>query len=116
MFAAYITVTIVAILFHGAAAFTYLTGHEYPKQQADMKRIPRSWVPVLGALLAAGTLGLAAGLVVPPLGVLAAGGLVLYFVGALIAHARVGSRKLAGPLVFLVTAVSTLVLTLAYHF
>lgn len=116
MFAAYITVTIVAILFHGAAAFTYLSGHDYPKQQADMKRIPRSWVPVLGALLAAGTVGLAVGLVVPLIGVLAAGGLVLYFVGALIAHTRVGSRKLIGPIVFLITAVSTLALTLTHHF
>ncbi|WP_033344113.1 DoxX family protein [Catenuloplanes japonicus] len=116
MFIAYVTVTAVAILFNGAAAFTYLSGHDYPNQQADMKRIPRSWVPVLGSLLAAGTLGLAAGLVVPLLGALAAGGLVLYFIGALVAHARVGSRALIGPSVFLLTAAATLILTLLHRF
>ncbi|MFJ8504758.1 hypothetical protein [Streptomyces avermitilis] len=39
--------------------------------------------PPLGALLAAGALGLPAGFVVPVLGTLAASGLVLYFLGAL---------------------------------
>jgi hypothetical protein len=116
VFVAYITVTVLAILFNGAAAVTYLSGHDYPKRQADMKGIPRSWVPVLGSLLAAGTLGLAAGFVVPLLGVLAAGGLVLYFIGALIAHARVGSRALIGPSIFLITAAGALVLTLLHRF
>ena len=96
MFAGYVTVTIVASVVTGIAAVTYLIGHEYPKAQADLKRVPRSWVPVLGALLAAGSLGLLAGFAVPPLGILAAAGLVLYFVGALIAHLRVGSRQLVG--------------------
>jgi len=96
VFAGYVTVTIVASVVTGIAAVTYLIGHEYPKAQADLKRVPRSWVPVLGALLAAGSLGLLAGFAVPPLGILAAAGLVLYFVGALIAHLRVGSRQLVG--------------------
>jgi hypothetical protein len=112
MFAAYVTVTVLASVFTGAAATTYLIGHEYPKKQADMKGIPRSWVPVLGLLLAAGTLGLLAGFVVPVVGTLAAAGLVLYFVGALIAHLRVGSRQLVGPAVFLVTMVSALILSI----
>jgi hypothetical protein len=46
MFAAYVTVTILASVFNGIAAVTYLIGHDYPKAQADMKRVPRSWVPV----------------------------------------------------------------------
>ncbi|GAB2571834.1 hypothetical protein Aab01nite_04020 [Paractinoplanes abujensis] len=106
-----IIVTIVAAVFTGAAAVTYLVGHEYPRAQADMKRIPRSWVPVLGSLLASGALGLPAGLVVPVVGVLAAGGLVLYFSGALVAHLRVGSRNLAGWAVFFVTEVAALVVS-----
>ena len=93
MFAAYGTVTIIASVFNGIAAVTYLIGHQYPKAQADMKRIPRSWVPGLGALLAAGSLGLLAGFAMPLLGTLAAAGLVLYFLGALIAHLRVGSKR-----------------------
>ena len=115
MFAAYVTVTVVASVFNGIAAFTYLSGHEYPKAQADMKRIPRSWVPVLGTLLAAGTVGLLAGFVVPLLGKLAASGLVLYFLGALVAHLRVGSRKLIGWAVFFGTAVAALAVNLAHH-
>jgi hypothetical protein len=116
MFAAYLTVTIVASVFTGLAAVTYLIGHDYPKAQADLKRIPRSWVPVLGVLLAAGSLGLLAGFAVPLLGALAAGGLVLYFVGALVAHLRVGSRQLVGGAVFLATAVAALAVNLSYHF
>ena len=114
MFAAYVTLTIVASVFTGFAAVTYLIGHDYPKAQADMKRIPRSWVPVLGALLAAGSVGLLAGFVVPVLGLLAACGLVLYFIGALIAHLRVGSRQLIGWAVFFTTVVANLVVTVAH--
>ena len=113
MFATYVTVTVLAALLNGFAAFTYLTGHDYPKAQADRKRIPRSWVPVLGALLAAGSAGLLAGFAVPLLGQLAAAGLVLYFAGALIAHLRVGSRDLIGWAVFFVTAVAALVVSLS---
>jgi len=115
MFAAYVTVTIVASVFNGIAAVTYLIGHDYPQAQADMKRVPRSWLPVLGMLLAAGALGLLAGFATPLLGTLAAAGLVLYFLGALIAHLRVGSRKLVGWAVFAVTAAAALGVNLSYH-
>ncbi len=114
MFAAYLAVTILASVFTGAAAVTYLIGHEYPKAQADMKRLPRSWVPVLGVLLALGSAGLLAGFVVPLLGVLAAAGLVLYFLGALVAHLRVGSRQLVGWAVFFSTAVAALAVNLGH--
>ncbi|WFF02707.1 DoxX family protein [Micromonospora sp. WMMD964] len=115
MFATYVTVTILASVFTGIAAVTYLMGHDYPKAQADMKRVPHSWLPRLGATLAAGSLGLLAGFAVPLLGTLAAAGLVLYFVGALIAHLRVGSRKLVGWAVFFVTSIAALVVNLAHH-
>jgi hypothetical protein len=111
----YVTVTILAAVFNGFAAVTYLIGHEYPKAQADMKRIPRSWVPVLGMALAAGSLGLVAGFVVPLLGTIAAAGLVLYFIGAFFAHMRVGSRKLVGWAIFFATAVAALAVNLAHH-
>lgn len=110
MHTAYVTVAIIGAAFNGAAAFTYLSGHDYPKTQADMKGLPRKYVPVLGSLLAAGTVGLVAGLAVPVLGTLAAIGLVLYFIGAIIAHLRVGSRNIVGGIVFLATAAAVLVL------
>jgi hypothetical protein len=112
MFITYVTVTVVAAVFTGIAAVTYLIGHEYPQAQARMKRLPPSWVPRLGILLAAGSLGLLAGFAVPWIGTLAAAGLVLYFVGALVAHLRVGSRKLTGWAVFFVTVVAALVVNL----
>jgi len=112
---AYVTVTVLASALTGIAAVTYLIGHDYPKSQADMKRLPRSWVPVLGTLLAAGSVGLLAGFAVPLLGLLAAAGLVLYFIGALVAHLRVGSRMLVGWAVFFFTAVAALVVNLGYH-
>ena len=115
MFAAYLTITVVAAVFNGIAAITYLIGHDYPKAQADMKRVPRSWVPVLGMALAAGSVGLLAGFAVPVLGTLAAAGLVLYFLGALIAHLRVGSRRLVGWAVFAATAVAALAVNVGYH-
>lgn len=115
MFTAYVTVTIIASLFNGSAAVTYLIGHDYPKAQVQMKRLPRWWVPMLGTLLAAGSLGLLVGFAVPLLGRLAAAGLVLYFAGALVAHLRVGSRKLVGWAVFFVTAVAALVVNVAYR-
>ena len=115
MFAAYVTVSVLGVVFNGTAAVTYLIGHEYPKTQADMKGIPRKWVPVLGMLLAAGTVGLLAGFAVPLLGTLAACGLVLYFIGAIFAHLRVGSHDVAGGIVFLSTAVAALVLGLIHH-
>jgi hypothetical protein len=109
VFAAYVTLNILASAFTGIAAVTYLIGHPYPQAQAQMKRLPSSWVPRLGTALAAGSLGLLAGFAVPVLGTLASLGLVLYFIGAFIAHLRVGSRKLAGPAVFFITTVATLV-------
>lgn len=112
---AFVTVTVLGVIFNGAAAVTYLIGHEYPKTQADMKGIPRKYVPVLGLLLAAGTVGLLAGLAVPILGTLAACGLVLYFIGAIIAHLRVGSRNIVGGIVFLATAVAVLTLGILHH-
>jgi len=115
LFAAYVTVTILASVFTAIAAFTYFAGHDYPKAQLDMKRLPHRWMPMLGTFLALGSVGLLAGFVVPLTGILASIGLVLYFVGALIAHLRVGSRNLVGWAVFFTTVVVTLVVNLVYH-
>jgi hypothetical protein len=113
--AAYVTLTIVAAFLSGSAAVTYLIGHQYPKSQLTMKRLPMWWMPMLGSLLAAGTAGLLAGFAVPILGILAAAGLVLYFTGALIAHLRVGSRDLLGWAVFFTTMTADLVVTLIHR-
>jgi hypothetical protein len=115
MFIAYVAFTVLAALFTGGCAYTYLTGHDYPKEQMTMKRIPHSCAPWLGGLLAAGTVGLLAGFVVPLFGVLAAIGLELYFILALFAHLRVGSRKLSGWATFFIVETAALVVNLAHH-
>jgi len=115
MFATYVTLTVLAALLDATAAVTYLIGHDFPKAQLDMKRLPHSWMPVLGGLLAAGAVGLLGGFVVPALGTAAAVGLVLYFAGALVAHLRVRSRQLVGWAVFSAANVAALVVQVAQH-
>ncbi|MFD1933437.1 MULTISPECIES: DoxX family protein [Nonomuraea] len=115
MFIAYATVTILAATISGIAGVMYLIRHDYPMAQMKVKRLPQSWGPMLGLMLVGGSLGLLAGFGVPLLGILAAAGLVLYFVGALIAHLRVGSRNLANWAFFLVTMVAALAVNLGYH-
>lgn len=51
-------------------------------------------IPVLGALLVAGGLGLAAGIWWAPLGIAAAAALAVYFLGAVVTHLR--ARDLQG--------------------
>lgn len=115
MFTTYIVVTVLAAAANGGAAFANFAGHEYVKTQADKMRVPQSWRLPLGSLLAAGALGLLAGFVVPALGTLAAGGLVLYFIGAFGAHLRVRDYQLGPWAVFCSLALAALVVNLAYH-
>ena len=115
MFATYLVVTLVTAAVNGLAAVANLVGHEYPRSQADKLRVPVSWMRPLGAVLGAGALGLLAGLVVPVLGTLAAGGLVLYFLGALPAHLRVGDYELGPWAVFFCLAAAALAVSLAHH-
>lgn len=74
--------------------------------------VPADRVPILGALEVAGAVGLVAGLAVWPLGVAAAIGTILYFVGAVGSHLRVDDRQIQGATVLLVVAVAALVLRL----
>jgi hypothetical protein len=115
VFASYVIVTVLASAFTGMVAIANFIGHEYPKSQADMLRVPRSWMVPLGALLAAGALGLLAGFAVPVLGTLAAAGLVLYFIGALGAHLRVHDRHFGPWAMYFSLAVAALAVNLGYH-
>lgn len=115
MFASYLVVTLLAAAFSGSAATANLIGHNYPKAQADSLGVPRSWIRPLGTLLAAGALGLLAGIAVPWLGTLAAAGLVLYFIGAFVAHLRVRDRHLGPWAMYFCLAAGALAVGLAYH-
>ncbi|MFB7668589.1 DoxX family protein [Kitasatospora sp. NPDC056138] len=65
---------------------------------------------ILGALQIAATVGLLAGIWFTPFAIAAATGLVLYFVGAVIAHVRVGDPDKQGAIAFLVLSAATLAL------
>jgi hypothetical protein len=76
--------------------------------------IPLTRLATLGWLKAAGALGLVAGFAVPSVGIAAATGLVLYFVGALVTVGRAGwYEHLPYPTAFLLLSVAALVLRLA---
>ncbi|KLO30889.1 membrane protein [Mycolicibacter heraklionensis] len=74
--------------------------------------VPRSWLPLLGALKLAGGVGLIIGLAgVPLIGVAAAAGLVAFFVGAIATHVRAGVFYNIGfPALFLLAATASLVM------
>lgn len=75
--------------------------------------VPEAWLPRLASLKAAGAVGLLAGLAVPLLGVAAAIGVILYFIGAALTHLRVKDYAIAPAVVILLIAVVALVLRLA---
>ncbi len=77
----------------------------------DVVGVPVRFFPLLAAAEIAGGLGLLAGLFWPRIGVLAGAGLVLYFVGALLGHARVSDwAGLKAPILPLVLSVTVLLL------
>lgn len=76
--------------------------------------VPERYFPALATLELAGAAGVLTGLWLEPLGVVAAAGLVVYFVGAGVGHLRVGDTKgLAMPMVPLILSIAVLALRLA---
>lgn len=73
--------------------------------------VPVKYFPLLAACEFAGALGLVAGIWWPPLGLSAGIGLVLYFVGAIVSHLRVGDvRGIGAPAFMLMLAGGALAL------
>jgi hypothetical protein len=69
-----------------------------------------AWVPMLGAIKAAGAAGLLIGLLgIRPIGIAAAAGLVAFFIGAVVTHIRARVfYNIAFPGVFLALAIASL--------
>ncbi|GAB3645563.1 hypothetical protein GCM10028833_05660 [Glycomyces tarimensis] len=74
--------------------------------------VPETWLPRLAALKGAGALGLLAGLLGPaPLGIAAAAGLTLFYIGAIAAHVRARVlHNIAFPGAYLVCAAASFAL------
>ncbi|CAL9485793.1 DoxX family protein [Streptomyces sp. enrichment culture] len=89
MFTAYVVVTVVAIVADAGIAVADLLRARFVLANSAEVKVPASWLPWLAALKGAGAAGLLVGLLgFRPLGIAAAVGLVLFFVGAVTAHVR----------------------------
>ena len=114
MFTAYVVVTLMAVAASAFVAIANFMRLKFVLTTADKVGVPRSWMTVLGCLNAAAALGLLVGLIgVPLIGTAAAIGLVLYFVGAVIAHLRARDYSIGPAVAFLLLAMAALVLGLA---
>jgi DoxX-like protein len=74
--------------------------------------VPPSWLPMLGTLKIVGAIGLLVGVAgAPAIGIAAATGLVLFFIGAVIAHIRAHVLyNIAFPGAYLTLSAASLVL------
>src|SRR5258708_17427595 len=91
MATAFLTVTLSAIAANGFSGIAALLRFQPIMPGMAKAGVPVSWLTFpIGTLKTLGALGLAAGLLVRPLGISAAIGLVLFFVCALYTHIRSG--------------------------
>ncbi|MGI5339366.1 DoxX family protein [Streptomyces sp. CA-181903] len=89
MVTAYVVVTTLTIAANAVIAAGDYAKADFVLANSAEVNVPRSWVPALATLKAAGAAGLLLGLLgIHPLGIAAAVGLVLFYAGALIAHFR----------------------------
>lgn len=88
MFAVYLIVTILAAAANIFSATCDFVRYEKVSIAMAKAGVPDSWMTTLGILKAVGALGLLVGICVPVIGVAAALGLILFFVGAIITHLR----------------------------
>lgn len=113
MFVAYIIVIIIAAAANiFSATLDFIRFKQILVNMAKVG-VPESWITMLGTLKAAGAVGLLVGMGVPPIGVAAAIGLVLFFIGAVITHLRAGDYSFGLAVIFLLLAAAALVLRLA---
>ncbi|MGW0754356.1 DoxX family protein [Streptomyces sp. NPDC002587] len=110
MFIAYAVVGGLLALVLATSATLTLQRNDQIVASMHKVQVPDSWLPRLATLKAVGAIGLVAGLWITPLGIAAAIGVTLYFVGAVIAHLRAGDFELA-PAAAL-TAIAAAALTL----
>lgn len=115
MFAAYVAVTLVTIVANAGIAVADFARARFVLANSAEVSVPRSWLPFLATLKAAGAAGLLLGLLgVRFIGIAAAAGLVLFFIGAVAAHVRARVfYNIAFPGGFLALAVASLVLAVA---
>jgi hypothetical protein len=111
MSTAHVIVTLVAAAMVGFSAVSVFTHATWVVGPLADYGVPRSWWPWLGTAKAAGAIGLAAGVFVPVLGVVAGVCLVLYFTGAAITVLRARFwAHVSAPVLYVAPVVASLVL------
>ncbi|HEX2299670.1 MAG TPA: DoxX family protein [Pseudonocardiaceae bacterium] len=89
MATAYLAVTIITAVANAGMAVADLSRAKFVLANSAQVGVPPSWLPFLATLKAAGAVGLLVGLAgVRLVGIAAATGLVLFFLGALATHLR----------------------------
>ena len=99
---------LVTILFAAMVAFSAIAKIRRDPRVVhviqEVVGVPLRFFPLLAACEVAGALGLVLGIWSGWVGVAAGIGLVIYFVGAVVSHLRVGDVKGMGPAVFMLIA------------
>ncbi|MFC8368495.1 MULTISPECIES: DoxX family protein [unclassified Streptomyces] len=115
MSTAYVIVTVMTVIANAAISVADFMRAGFVLANSAEAGVPRPWLPWLGALKAAGAAGLLLGLLgVRFIGVAAATGLVLFFIGAVAAHIRARVyHNIAFPGGYLGLATASLVLAAA---
>ena len=109
---AYLTVTVVTIVASAGAAVADCVRARFVLANSAEVGVPPSWLPMLGTLKLTGAVGLFVGLLgVRVIGIAAAVGLVLFFIGAIVVHIRTRVfYKIAVPGAYLLLSIGAFVL------
>ena len=108
MFVTYIVVTILAVAANIFSATLDFIRYQPILINMAKVGVSESWITTLGILKAAGALGLLIGIGVPAVGIAAAAGLVLFFIGAINTHLRGHDYSFGLAIVFLLLAIAAL--------
>jgi DoxX-like family len=110
MVTAYFVLTVVTAVMVAFSSYALFSRRRFVMEPIERLRVPRSWWPWLATAKAAGAAGLATGLVVPDIGVVAGICLILYFSGAVaISATRRWYAHIPIPLTYVAPVVATLV-------
>lgn len=116
MFTAYIAVSVITIVANAGIVVADLAKADFVVANSAEVGVPRSSLPVLAALKAAGAAGLVLGLLgLDVIGIAAAAGLTAFFAGAIAVHLRARVfYNIAFPGTFLALALASLTLAIAH--
>ncbi|MFI6029859.1 DoxX family protein [Amycolatopsis magusensis] len=111
---AYPIVAVATALWIGFSGYSLFSRQQFVVDPLKQYGVPRSWWNWLAFAKSAGAVGLVVGLFVPVIGIAAAVGLILYFLGAAATTVRARSYNTTlFPVLYLAPAAATLVLQLA---